>query len=91
MMAPVSVAVEPAPAGTHLVATLSDERWSATELARVLMDAGVAVEPMAFSRIAPAPDNQILLQYTRHSVVALRAAAQLIGDVITRAGSRRIA
>lgn len=88
---PGFLTVEPAPAGTHLVATLSDERWSATELARVLMDAGVAVEPMAFSRIAPAPDNQILLQYTRHSVVALRAAAQLIGDVITRAGSRRIA
>lgn len=88
---PSFFAVEPAPAGTHLVATIRDERWSATALARTLLDVGVVVEPMSFSRIAPAPDDQVLLQYTRHSAMQLRAGVRRMAGALVRAGARRTA
>jgi len=83
--------VASAPAGTHLVATVADERWSATTLARAFADYEVVIEPMSFSRIAPAPDDQVLLHYARYSPAQLALGVRQMAVAVSSVGARRSA
>ena len=68
--------IEPAPAGTHLVARIVDERLTATELAATARAAGVLVEPVSFSRISQAADNQLIIHYARRQADEIADAIQ---------------
>jgi GntR family transcriptional regulator/MocR family aminotransferase len=70
------LAVEPTPAGTHLVARIVNDRWTATQLAATAREGGVIVEPVSFSRVSEAPDNELIIHYARHRPDEIEAAVK---------------
>jgi GntR family transcriptional regulator/MocR family aminotransferase len=80
------VRVEPAPAGAHLVVTILDGCLTATALNHVAVPLGVAVEPLAFSRVLPAPDDAFVLHYARHGLAELEDGVQRLRRAFDIAG-----
>jgi GntR family transcriptional regulator/MocR family aminotransferase len=72
------VEVTPATGGTRLVATIVDPEWSGAAVALAAADVGVAIEPLAASRHAPAADRELVVDYGHHDPVELRAAIRAL-------------
>ena len=73
--------------GTRLVATIEDPAWSASQVVRVAAEAGIALESLAPSRVAGAPDRELIVDYGRLEPLELRAAFRLLGRAL-RASTR---
>lgn len=78
------LAVTAAPAGTHLVARITDPDWNATDIAGVAADAGILLEPMSLSCVRPAPDRELLIHYARHAPHAIDAGVQVLAAALAR-------
>lgn len=74
----------PMPAGTHLVATITDRRWTASAMAAVAAASGILVEPLAFSRLRPAPDRELLMHYGRLAPFEIRAGMRALAQAVRR-------
>jgi GntR family transcriptional regulator/MocR family aminotransferase len=75
--------------GTRLVVTIEDPSWSASEVARVAADAGIAIETLGPSRVQRAPDRELVLDYGRLEPLELRAAMRVLGRTLRAAGHAR--
>ncbi len=83
------VEVSRAPAGTHVVATIADDPWTARSLAATAASAGILVEPLSFSRLEPAPDRELLFHYGRHTPMQIHGGIRHLARALGR--SRRLA
>jgi len=90
------VEVRPAAGGTRLVATIEDPSWTAGDVVRSAADAGVAIESLSRSRLAPGPDREIVVDYAHHDPAELRAAIRTLArslaspHVPVRGGGRSV-
>ena len=75
--------------GTRLVATIEDPAWTATQVVRVAAEAGIAIESLAPSRVASAPDRELIVDYGRLEPLELRAAFRVLGKALRSSGRAR--
>jgi GntR family transcriptional regulator / MocR family aminotransferase len=68
--------------GTRLVATIEDPAWTASDVVRTAAEAGVAIDSLAPSRVAEAPDRELLVDYGRLEPLELRAAFRVLGKAL---------
>ncbi len=83
------VEVRAAAGGTRLVATIADPAWTATSVIRVAADVEVAVDSLATSRLCPAPDRDLIVDYGHLDPPELRAAIRLLGRALAEPSVRR--
>lgn len=78
------LAVTSAPAGTHLVARVIDEDWTAADVTEVAADAGILLEPMSLSRVNPSADRELLIHYARHSPEVIADGIRCLAAALAR-------
>jgi GntR family transcriptional regulator/MocR family aminotransferase len=84
------VEVGPATGGTRLIATIVDPAWSAASVVQAAAEAGVAIDALSASRLTPAPDRELVVDYSRHEPAELRSAIRTLARALaTRAAARR--
>ncbi|HEX5015672.1 MAG TPA: PLP-dependent aminotransferase family protein [Candidatus Limnocylindrales bacterium] len=77
--------VRPSAGGTRMVATIVDPAWTAAGVVLAAADAGVALESLAPSRHAPAPDRELIVDYGHHDPAELHAAIRALGRGVAAA------
>jgi GntR family transcriptional regulator/MocR family aminotransferase len=79
------VSVEPAPGGTRLMAIIEDPAWTATDVARLALEAGVAIDPLAAWRSAAGLDRELVVDYGRLEIGEMRQAMHRLASALGRA------
>jgi GntR family transcriptional regulator/MocR family aminotransferase len=79
------VSLEPTGGGSRVVVTIEDEAWTARGVAEVAARAGVALEPLAASRVVVAGDRELVIDVGRHEPAELRRAIRLVAGAVARA------
>jgi GntR family transcriptional regulator/MocR family aminotransferase len=82
------VDVQRAGGGTRLVATIQDPAWTAAEVVAIAADAGIALDSLAPSRIAPAADRDLLIGFGHHEPGELRTAIRSLARALVSPGGR---
>jgi GntR family transcriptional regulator/MocR family aminotransferase len=78
------VEVRPAAGGTSVVATIADPAWTAGDVVRMAADTGIAIDSLASSRLRPAPDRELVVDYGHHEPADLRTAIRLLARAVAR-------
>jgi GntR family transcriptional regulator / MocR family aminotransferase len=72
------VEVRPSTGGTRLIATIVDPDWSGAAVAQAAADVGVAIDPLSGSRLVPALDRELVVDYGHHDSLELRSAIRTL-------------
>jgi GntR family transcriptional regulator/MocR family aminotransferase len=79
------VSVEPSAGGSRIVVTIEDDGWTARSVADAAAEVGVALEPLAASRLIATDDRELVVDVGRHEPADLRRAIRLVAGAVARA------
>jgi GntR family transcriptional regulator/MocR family aminotransferase len=68
--------------GTRLIATIQDPAWTAADVIGIAAEAGIAIDSLSNSRVATAPDRDLVIDFSHHEPGELRAAIRALAQAI---------